>query len=230
MPATPGLAAGAFGFGVLSFAASMIVHAPMPDQPAPAIEHWYLTHPRAVELGELLMTIAIIGFVWCLTEIREGLTTPASTTGGAAGMHALGVCGATLFIAGTWAPLLLAVSADRGPEAPTAATVHLLSDLAWFHYASQDLVIGASTACLAVLIRRQLLARPWVGWTALASALLAILGGAANFFPQSHGRLNGFTIMGFLGFLLLDITMIAVGLIAWRDHRSPASPVSGLTG
>ena len=221
IPATSGLAIAAFGFGVLSFAASMIVHPPMPDRPAATILHWYFTHPRPVEVGELLMTLAVISLIWCLTEIRHGVETTGVASRTAAGMHALGLCGATLFITGTWAPLLLAVSADRGTEAPTPAAVHLLSDLSWFHYASQDLVTGAATACLAVLIWNRLLARRWVGWTAAISAALAVLGGAANFYPQRYGKLSGPTVLGFLGFLLLDVTMIAIGITSWRD-RHPA--------
>lgn len=222
IPASRGLITGALAFGCLSFVSAMIVHPPMPDQPAAAILRWYVTHPRAVELGEMLMALAIIGFVWCLTEIRHGaiaLSPQAARAGN--GMLALGVCGASLFLAGTWAPLLLAVSADRGTEAPSPSVVHLVSDLWWFHYASQDVVIGAATACLAMLIRQRLLGRPWMGWMAAASAVLAVLGGCANFYPLHHGQLNPPTILGFLGFLLLDATMIAIGFANWRSAGRP---------
>lgn len=218
-------AAAGIGFGVLVISAGATTgHPPMPDKPAAEILRWYAAHRGGTFTMELLLALAGVMLLWFAVDLRRLAASRSRRSAMASGyLLAASAAVTALFVAGGWAQSALAVAAGRPGQAPQGATIHLLSDLTWLHWAGLTLVIAAAGASLAVLAFDGLLRARWIGWVAAVSAVLCAVGGTAAHFPSQSGKVSSLAVLGYLGFVVFGVCVLMGGVTLLFQARTQAA-------
>ena len=220
------------GLGALSavlVAASFLLLAgsPFPDASPDKILSWYHAHRTAAEAAAAINGLAAIPFLIFVAHLRARLVrTGDGPSFLVATMFGGALVTVTLSMISALPVVALSLQANRPGPPPPASLVHLLADLDFYQHGNQGLVAAVFIGSLGLLALQRRMEARWVGYVAVLAAAFSVVGGTVAFFPSRVGKPNPVGVLGPIGFLLVEVCVLAVGIlmVTRAEDRPTASP------
>ncbi len=142
------------------------------------------------------------------------------------GLVIAGVASATIGGINTLPQAALAITVNRPDLPPNEAVVRMLADLNMLFFGPLSIFLSLTIGILAAILLSGGIARRWVGWIALASAVTYLIGGSAAFFPNAHGKPMALGTFGLVGLLLFLVTILITSfmLLSRAKGKEPSRP------
>lgn len=194
---------------------------PFPDASIDTLLGWYHQHRHLIQITSALNGLAAIPLLVFVSGIRHRLARDEGRSGWlSTTLFAGAITSTTVATIGSLPALMLVLAANRTGPAPSDSVVHLLADLNFFQHGNLGLLSAVFVGALGWLALRGNLASRWVGWLAMTAGAFAVIGGTVSFFPSTAGKPNPIGLLGFIGFVLTQIAVLATGLHMIKTRAS----------
>ncbi len=205
--------------------------APLPDASAPELLAWYHDNRFLVHTAGALNGLAAIPFLVFAAHLRHRLTLDRSGF-----LSTILFAGAVALVTASTISSLpaaaLTLLAGRSEPTPSPSIVHLLADMNFFQHGNMGLLSVPLMGALALLALWGYIGARWVGWLAAVATVLALMAGPASFFPSAAGKPNPLGLLGLAGFVISQVSIIAIGgmMVAGRGSTADAVVLGDKSG
>lgn len=191
--------------------------APLPDKSAAEMVKWYSSHRTEVSASAMIGALASVAFFWFLTHLRQVLAGRSATFDRLRdGLLTAGVATAILGGFNALPQVALAITVNRPDVPPNDSVVRMLADLNQLTLGPLTLFLSLTMAILAAILLMGGLARRWVGWLAVGSAVASLIGGCGAFFTNTEGRPLPLAFLGIMGLALFLLTVLTTSVMVLR--------------
>lgn len=198
--------------------------APMPEKGVPDLVRWYSHHHHRVEVATMFGALASVLFLWFLAHLRRLLVgRSAEFDWLSAVLTGSGVATATLGAFNGIFVVALDLAVNRPSVRADSSMLRMLNDLDSLFHGPLTILISLFMLALGLALTNRAFAAPWLTIPSFLASLLALIGGIAAFYPNTEGKMNPASILGFIGLLLALLTILVTSvLLATHTGRRKA--------
>lgn len=187
---------------------------PVSDKSVAHVVRTYSHHSHRTQAAAMFGALAAFMFLWFLAHLRRLLVGRSPLFDRlAGGLMASGTAVAAIGAFNAIFAVALELAVSRPGVRPDDSLVLMLNDLNNLFTGPLAILISLFMLGFGLALMHRAFAAAWLAVPAFIAAALSIIGGIANFYPSVDGKLNGITVLGFIGLLLSLLTILVTSIL-----------------